>query len=34
MAKYKVYISDYDYPDIEVEKSVLATRQSKSLLPG
>lgn len=23
MAKYKVYISDYDYPDIEVEKSVL-----------
>lgn len=23
MAKYKVYISDYDYPDLEVEKSVL-----------
>lgn len=23
MAKYKVYISDYDYPDIEVEKSIL-----------
>ncbi len=23
MAKYKVYISDFDYPDNEVEKSVL-----------
>lgn len=23
MAKYKVYISDYDYPDINIEKSIL-----------
>jgi D-3-phosphoglycerate dehydrogenase len=24
MAKFKVYISDYDYPDLEIEKSILA----------